>query len=384
MTKAKHTGSSRLGTQTIGNGRRSHGPVLSKRVVTESMRMRERQQATFNFERQRLGFTQQTQRAIEELRNEHNPDAHDSPAPLAIADADDDMDWEDLDISTSLAGDEAMAQSMWELVTHQWYGRRQHHDGRTRNQRRQRLTANWEPVLKLLPDAYLCWKYPPPRSPDPVPRKPAIPVQDPSEPEHLVQDDLYPSQPPAPNHGTYDFCVYVIDIYTLEREVTIRHNDEDCSAVALVRNGYLSATPQKFDLVVSLKTLELFRRLRLRKPPFSVKAFGRVICDFYNVSYSYRYRLAIAESFEIYLTILRVIDTRVLTALGRDTPDWRAQNACPACAYELDDEPEHRFRRMLVVDGNNSLKRITRIGQQSVADTRVFTQSDYFLTTGVY
>lgn len=35
---------------------------------------------------------------------------------------------------------------------------------------------------------------------------------------------------------------------------------------------------------------------------------------------------------------------------------------------------------MLVLDGNNSLKRIARVGQRDVADRRVYTRSDYFLS----
>jgi len=47
---------------------------------------------------------------------------------------------------------------------------------------------------------------------------------------------------------------------------------------------------------------------------------------------------------------------------------------------QLEGEPEQIFHRMLVLDGNNSLKRMksTR-GQQEVGDTRELQDSDYFL-----
>lgn len=35
---------------------------------------------------------------------------------------------------------------------------------------------------------------------------------------------------------------------------------------------------------------------------------------------------------------------------------------------------------MFVVDGNNSLKRMAGVGKREVADTRVFSESDYYLT----
>ena len=46
---------------------------------------------------------------------------------------------------------------------------------------------------------------------------------------------------------------------------------------------------------------------------------------------------------------------------------------------QLEDEPNQVFRRMLVFDGNNSLKRMkTARGQREVGDVRELTDSDYF------
>jgi hypothetical protein len=44
----------------------------------------------------------------------------------------------------------------------------------------------------------------------------------------------------------------------------------------------------------------------------------------------------------------------------------------------LEGEPEQVFRQMLVLDGNNSLKRMR--SQRGVGDTREFVNSDYFLS----
>ena len=71
-------------------------------------------------------------------------------------------------------------------------------------------------------------------------------------------------------------------------------------------------------------------------------------------------------------------------------------NACPACSYEvwnglslssppysppaqLEDEPELTFRRMYAIDGNDSLKRIARVGTREIGDTRCFSDSDYYI-----
>ena len=49
--------------------------------------------------------------------------------------------------------------------------------------------------------------------------------------------------------------------------------------------------------------------------------------------YRRHYRTYLADTFDIYLSILRTVNQRVKKALGQDAPDWRAKNSCPACNY---------------------------------------------------
>lgn len=82
----------------------------------------------------------------------------------------------------------------------------------------------------------------------------------------------------------YEFRVNIVDIYTLENSAVIKPGSAHKSgAAALVAHGYIGATPIHPDYAVSIKTLELYRRLRLRKPSLSVEAFAKVICDYYKV-----------------------------------------------------------------------------------------------------
>ncbi|KAG2361657.1 hypothetical protein BDR07DRAFT_1451498 [Suillus spraguei] len=152
----------------------------------------------------------------------------------------------------------------------------------------------------------------------------------------------------------------------------------ETAAEALVLSGYLGATPHSPTIAISLLTLELYRCLRLRKPSLSIEAFAKVICDLYHWPYRRRYRTALADTFDIYLTIHRNVDAQVSKALGHDTENWRVLNACPPCTYELKDEPELIYRRMIVFDGNNSLSRMVPLGGREVGDTRKF-HSDYYL-----
>ncbi|KAI5984616.1 hypothetical protein EDD15DRAFT_2390391 [Pisolithus albus] len=168
---------------------------------------------------------------------------------------------------------------------------------------------------------------------------------------------------------------------TFESSINVPRTDDIASPVeALVLAGYLSPTPISPTIAISISTLELYRLLRLRKPSFSVEAYTKVICDLYKWPYRRRYRNAIANAFDVYLAIKRIVDGHVAAALGRDTPDWRVKNACPPCRYKvrLQDEPKLKYSCMLAFDGNNSLSRMTVAAGRQVGDQRVF-YSDYFL-----
>ena len=110
------------------------------------------------------------------------------------------------------------------------------------------------------------------------------------------------------------------------------------------------------------------------------------------------YSQIIGDAFEIYLRVLWIVNRRVQEVLGQDSPNWRVLNACPPCTYEvgltttytfqlltvrgkLHDGPELKYRRLICMDGNDSLKRIRTIGQRQTADIRVFSKSDYFIPT---
>lgn len=135
---------------------------------------------------------------------------------------------------------------------------RTHKDNRTWGTRLKRLQENWAPLMTGLVQAYLHWSTPRP-SPDPL--------------AHL-----------GPSCSEWAFDINVIDIYTLDTGVTIPRTADVPVAEALVLSGYLGTSPLCPSFAVSLKTLELYRRIRIRKPSFSLEAFAKVLCDFYVVS----------------------------------------------------------------------------------------------------
>lgn len=57
--------------------------------------------------------------------------------------------------------------------------------------------------------------------------------------------------------------------------------------------------------------------------------------DVLQIPYQRTVRNAISDAFDIYLAILRAVRKRVNGALGRESPDWRVCNSCPACCYKV-------------------------------------------------
>ena len=51
----------------------------------------------------------------------------------------------------------------------------------------------------------------------------------------------------------------------------------------LLRHGCLSPSPTEVSIAFSLRSLELYRRLRLQQPCLSIQAWLKAICDTHNV-----------------------------------------------------------------------------------------------------
>jgi hypothetical protein len=142
---------------------------------------------------------------------------------------------------------------------HRW---QTYKDDWTWQQHVHRVEANWELSLPEPTSAYLKWKYP-------------LPAASPNSPCTL--------DTPI----NINFNINVVNIYSLDTQAYILHaTDSRSLSEALVLQGFLGNAPLNLSIAVSIKTLELYWRIRLRKPLFSVEAFAKVICDLYSVMYS--------------------------------------------------------------------------------------------------
>jgi hypothetical protein len=158
---------------------------------------------------------------------------------------------------------------------------RVYHDTRTWRQRLERQQSNWNAIFPSLTAAFLQWKYPtttlaphPPTGSCDTPEAHAPPLPTDSPSPHAIDVDPI----------SYDFTIDCVDLYTLSTSIHVPRTASMTAAEALMVQGYLVTSPVDPTLAISLKTLELFRRLRCRKASLSVEAYAKVLCDLYAVS----------------------------------------------------------------------------------------------------
>ncbi|KAG6835638.1 hypothetical protein H0H93_016291 [Arthromyces matolae] len=277
-------------------------------------------------------------------------------------------EWED--VAGEVVGEEFTGEEgnsifvdLRDLVTSRWK-HRVYVDHRTWKARQQAFFRNWNAVLNDIVHAYLTWS------------------ADSRLPFTTSSDDNITS---SDNEGTNSFTITVIDVHSLASTATIpRTSDDSSSIIDLARAGYIGNSPVEPSCAVSIRTLELFRALRLFRPSFSVEAFAKTLAHLYTASHLY---LTSYNTNQTNRSLINeniapsslTLSTLTLQSGGKLTnvlvPSWEATHPTT-----LEGEPDLVFRRMLVMDGNNSLKRIKGIGNRQVADPRQFESSDYFLS----
>ncbi|THU93778.1 hypothetical protein K435DRAFT_820167 [Dendrothele bispora CBS 962.96] len=148
----------------------------------------------------------------------------------------------------------------------------------------------------------------------------------------------------------------------MERQVAAQRDYGSIHPASLIGQGLFPCSPSKPSVVVTARTLEYYRVLFLRCPRLSIQPFVKTLCDIHGVPYRSYLGQQFSICFDLYLDVLSRIKTRVKKVLGRNSSNWRLENACPACEYNLEGEKELKFKMMCCMDGNDSLKRVHRKG----------------------
>ncbi|KAJ7690879.1 hypothetical protein B0H17DRAFT_1159884 [Mycena rosella] len=253
------------------------------------------------------------------------PYAYDEDAQLAGNDDDD--DW--LDIPTGFnmfpPGEEGLLQSHagGEVVFHQMMNgiRPGRGDDRTRSNRIQTQIDAWNAQMDVLVDAYLEYQA--------------------NGSLSVFQDDAWP--------------LTVIGFEESTVQLFSHPPNAQRTNATLLRYGYIGASPDKPAIAFELRTLEIYRQIHRVTPRFTIDSLAKTLVYLHHVPRKSYLAEQLSSAYDAYLAILRNVDARVQTALGRDEK-WMSKNICPPCFYKLKDEVKLKLSWLGCIDGNSSLK----------------------------
>lgn len=121
--------------------------------------------------------------------------------------------------------------------------------------------------------------------------------------------------------------------------------------VALMRHGYIGATPVTPAFAFHLDMLKHAHSGRKAMPGAGMQGLFRQHCDFHGVrhmhfpilsradvnlqiQYTHGLQLGFRQAFDIYLEVLANVDAKIDAALGRGE-DFQAKMGCPTCGNEV-------------------------------------------------
>ncbi len=155
----------------------------------------------------------------------------------------------------------------------------------------------------------------------------------------------------------YFYSIWVLGCcYTTAQQFT----DADCIPAVLMRQGVIPCAPYSPELLISVRTMEVFHNTHLQCPRLSLQAFLRILCDLNSIAYEpYMYQ-QFTICYDLYVAILKRVEHHINQVLCLDAADYRLWNACVAYTITLRDEPGTPIHPHYCMDGTNSLKRVQR------------------------
>ncbi|KAF7330598.1 hypothetical protein MSAN_02460000 [Mycena sanguinolenta] len=135
----------------------------------------------------------------------------------------------------------------------------------------------------------------------------------------------------------------------------VHTNNSTRTNETLLRHGYIGASPERVSLAFPIRLFEVYRQIHRACPRFSLSALGTVLTNLHQVPRRTSLAEQLSTAYDAYLEIIREVDARAHTAMGRDA-GWYV-------------------RHIWSMDGNNSLKLVdaTFMAGHSRPDSRVST-----------
>ncbi|KAJ7087535.1 hypothetical protein B0H15DRAFT_781217, partial [Mycena belliarum] len=123
----------------------------------------------------------------------------------------------------------------------------------------------------------------------------------------------------------------------------------------LILHGYIGGSPEKPAIAFSIRTMEIYRQIHRVTPRYTIDSLAKTLNYLHEVPRKAYLAEQLTSAYDAYLALLRTLDVRVRTALGRDEK-WVSKNVCPPCFYKLQNEAKLKLSWLGCIDGNNSLK----------------------------
>ncbi|SJL09440.1 uncharacterized protein ARMOST_12818 [Armillaria ostoyae] len=320
------------------------GVIVSKKYRSQVQISREKDQSALSRAHEQRILSPEQLRRMEEARlamTQGDMPADESEPSTAPLDADmmNDVLAGRTQMEISHSGGEYV-EVMEELRDHLQEKRRKR-DSRKRKNRTYLRHQGFDPQMSALADAFMEWD-----------------LSRGEEDKAGVSDEMIDGS----------ISIKVVDLYR-EYDTTVPTlSTDEFEAVALVRQGFLPCAPFHPSVVITIPAMEVYHTAHWRCPQFTIQPFVKMLCDLHAVAFRPYLLQQFSVCYDLYVDLLNTIHGRVLTALGRDTPNWRALNACPSCTYKLEGEPPLKFAMLGTMDGNDSLKRVEKRESEIIDD----------------
>ena len=145
----------------------------------------------------------------------------------------------------------------------------------------------------------------------------------------------------------------------------------------LLYNGVVPSALHKPTVTITINALELFRIAHNRSLHLSIQAYVKSLYDLHRVRawlhniltcwllmMQVEFKVYLSRQFSImfdlYIQIHAAVKAMVIEALHHNLQDWKLRDCCQACMYTLHDELPLQFKMLYAMDGNDSLKRVSR------------------------
>ncbi|KAJ7475646.1 hypothetical protein FB451DRAFT_1173675 [Mycena latifolia] len=133
--------------------------------------------------------------------------------------------------------------------------------------------------------------------------------------------------------------------------------------------GLMPSVPWHATVVFKIHVLEAYCVTHVRCPQLAIQSFVKALCDIYGMPY-WLYLCQFSIAYDLYLDIQHKTDECVMNILGCDST-WRLKHACPACMYKLEGDDKLIFDMLIMMDSNDSLKRVLRREKWTMEDDKM-------------